>query len=98
MAVVKIREVRLGMRNLTLTGRVKEIEQPKEVMTRYGMARVAAAVLADDTGTIRLNLWRDQIARVRTGDVVTVENAFATSFSGHIELNVGSDGKITAHP
>ena len=96
MAASKIRDIKSGMRNLTITGRVVEEEPTKEVMTRYGPAKVAAAMLTDDTGTVRLNLWRDQIEKVRTGDLVTIENAFATTFSGHVELNIGSDGRITS--
>jgi replication factor A1 len=92
--LIKVADIKSGMRNITVMGKVIEIGQPKEVRTRYGPARVAAAVLQDDTGTIRLNLWRDQIEKVKVGDPVRIENAFVREFSGRPELNIGADGRI----
>lgn len=89
-----ISDIKSGMRNITVSGKIVKIGQPIEVVTRYGPARVAAAVLQDYTGTIRLNLWRNQIEKVKTGDFVRIENAFAREFSGKLELNIGADGKI----
>jgi ssDNA-binding replication factor A large subunit len=48
----------------------------------------------DETGSIYLNLWRTQIDLVKEGDLVRIENAFANSFRGDLELNMGSDGKV----
>jgi len=42
---------------------------------------------------MRPNLWRRQIDTVR-GDLIMLVNAFASSFGGVVELNVGGDGRI----
>ena len=94
MARVKIEKIVPGMRNLKVVGRVVRIGQRKKVETRFGPAHVAAALLQDETGTIRLNLWRWQIDVVREGDLIMLVNAFARSFGGKTELNVGRDGRI----
>ncbi|RLF01542.1 MAG: DNA-binding protein [Thermoprotei archaeon] len=91
---VKIRSIKAGMEHITLVARVVSISEPKYVLTKYGRAQVASAVLEDETGRTVLNLWRWQIKMVRPGDIIRVEGAFATSFKGRVELNVGSKGRI----
>jgi replication factor A1 len=59
------------------------------------MHKVATAVIADETGTVKLALWNDQINRVNVNDKVKVENGYVTSFKGEIQLNVGKYGKLT---
>jgi len=90
----KIGQVKAGMRNMKIAGILKEVEKPVEMATRYGSAMLARAVLEDETGTVRLNLWRDQIDVARAGDAIVLENAFAREFSGVVEVNIGADGKI----
>jgi len=94
MVRVKIGKIVPGMRNLEVIGRVISKGERKRVETRFGPADVAAAMLQDETGTVRLNLWRWQIDAVEEGDLIMLVNAFAGSFGGNIELNVGRDGRI----
>jgi ssDNA-binding replication factor A large subunit len=94
MDEVKIGRIRAGMRNMRITGRIKEISEPREISTRFGLANLATAVLEDETSSVRLNLWRDQIDVARAGDTVVLENAFAREFGGVVEVNIGADGKI----
>ena len=53
------------------------------------------AVVADETGSIKLTLWNDQINLVNVGDNIKIENGYITSFKGEIQLNVGKFGKLT---
>jgi len=91
---VKIREIRAGMRNMKVTGRLKEVGKPREIGTRFGPATLATAILEDETGSVRLNLWREQIEVAKAGDTIVLENAFAREFGGVVEVNIGADGKI----
>jgi replication factor A1 len=94
MMRVKVGEVRAGMRDMRITGKIKEIGEHKEIITRYGLANLATSTLEDETGSIRLNLWRDQIDVVKAGDTVVIENAFARVFNGVLEVSIGKDGRI----
>jgi len=69
-------------------------DDEKQVQTRFGPATVSWAVLEDDTGSLRLNLWREQSDRVKIGDFVRLVNAFVKVYKGEMELNIGSDGRI----
>ena len=93
-SVIKIADIRQGMRNLTIMGKIAQVGEARAVTTRFGPANVAAAIIEDDTGSIRINLWRDQIDKVKTGDTVRLENAFVRVFNNQNELNIGKDGKI----
>jgi replication factor A1 len=94
MPLVKIRDIQPEMRNIELTGRVTKVSDKREVETKFGPASVAAAILEDETASIRLNLWRWQIDSVKEGDTVKIINGFTRTFEGRIELNIGGDGKI----
>jgi len=93
---LKIQELRNGMRRVSITANIVEVSEPREVMTRFGENhRVATAVIADDTGTIKLSLWDSTIDQVKTGDSVQIENGYVTAFRNENQLNVGRFGKLT---
>jgi replication factor A1 len=56
---------------------------------------VASAVIADETGTVKLTLWNEQIDQVNVGNTVKIENGYVSSFRGEIQLNIGKFGKLT---
>jgi len=91
---MKISQIQLNMRNLTVIGRVVRKGDIREVETKFGPAQISWAVLKDETGEIRLNLWRGQIGMVRVGDTIRLTNAFVRDFQGQMELNIGADGRI----
>lgn len=94
MPVLKISQISRNMRNIEVTGKVIRKGDVREVKTRYGPAKVSWAILKDDTGSIRLNLWRNQIDVVMVGDVIKLVNAFVKEYGGEVELNIGWDGRI----
>jgi len=93
---MKISELRPGMKRVELQGRITEIGEVREVMTKFGEpGRVATAVLEDDSGTIKLSLWNETIDTVSVNNTVKIENGYVTSFRGETQLNVGRYGKLT---
>ena len=94
---MEIRELRDGMKRVTIEGKVTEISDAREVQSRFGdqTHKVATAVLSDETGTIKLTLWNEQISQVNVDDKIKVENGYVTSFRGEIQLNVGRYGVLT---
>ncbi len=94
---VKIKELRDGMKRVNVQGTVTEKSDPREVMSRFKdqTYRVATATIADETGTVRLTLWNDQIEMVNVNDKVRIENGYVTSFRGEIQLNAGKFGTLT---
>ncbi len=94
---MKIKELRDGMRRVNLVAKVLEISEPREVVSRFSgqVFRVANAVIGDETGTIKLSLWNEQIEQVKVNDTIKIENGYIKSFRGEPQLNVGRYGKLT---
>jgi replication factor A1 len=83
------------MNNVKGAAKVLEVTEPKLVVTRYGNnARLAKAVIADETGKIKLCLWNEQIDGVSAGDTVQIENARVSMFSGERQISLGKKGTL----
>ena len=94
---LQIRDLRSGMAQVCLKAKVLEIPKPSLVYTRYGnYASVANALIADESGTIRLCLWNEQIQSISTGDTIQIENARASTFKGQRQLNIGRKGFLSS--
>jgi replication factor A1 len=94
---LKIKDLRDGMKRVSIGAKVTEKSDTREVKSRVKdqTYMVADAVIADETGSIKLTLWNEQIDQVNVDDVVKVENGYVTSFRGEIQLNAGKYGKLT---
>jgi replication factor A1 len=94
---LKINELRDGMKKINVQGKVMEKSDTREVVSRFKNEtyKVATATIADETGTVKLTLWNDQIDKVNVDNVVKVENGYITSFRGEIQLNTGKYGSLT---
>jgi hypothetical protein len=90
-----IRDLRAGMSHVHLKAKVLEVTQPKHVVTRYGnLASLAKALIADETGKIKLCLWNEQIDSVAAGDTIQIENARTSTFRGERQLSLGKKGTL----
>lgn len=83
------------MRRVDAEGEVADISDTRTVNLRAGgQARVADATLRDESGSIKLTLWDDQIDAVKAGSHVRIENGYTNSFRGEVRLNVGRFGRL----
>jgi replication factor A1 len=93
---MKISELKAGMRNLSVTGKIDSVGEPRTVNLRAGgTTTVADAVISDESGSIKLALWGDDIDKVRPGDKVSIENGYINTFRGENSISVGKFGKMT---
>lgn len=91
---MKIKDIRAGMSNVSVEGKITEISETRDVQTKYGRRSVADATLEDETGSVSLSLWEDQIDSVSVGDKVSISGAFVTQFRNKLQLNIPRSGKI----
>ena len=90
---LQIGDLQIGMKKVNLKAKVLEIAKPTLVFTRFGnYASVANALIADETGTIKLCLWNEQIDSISIGDTVQIENASTSTFRGERQLRIGRKG------
>jgi replication factor A1 len=94
---LEIKALQTGMKRIEVEATVVDKGNTRQVQSRFGNEtfNVADAIVQDETGTIKLTLWNEQIDQVKVGDKIKVENGYITSFKGEIQLNVGKYGKLT---
>jgi len=89
----QIKDLRIGMKKVSLKAEVIEIAKPMLVFTRFGnYATVTNALIADKTGQIKLCLWNEQIDSISIGETIQIENASISTFRGERQLRIGKKG------
>lgn len=94
---MKIKDLRDNVRGVIIEAKVADKSDTREVTSKFKdeTYKVATAIIEDETGSIKLTLWNEQIEQVNVGNTVKVENGYVTSFRGEIQLNIGKYGKLT---
>lgn len=92
---MKISELKAGASNVTIQAKVVKKDDPREVVTKYGKRlSVANITLEDDSGTIPMSLWGNDISKVSEGDTIEIVNGYVNEFRGSPQLSTGKFGKI----
>ena len=92
----KIGDLKVGVKKVSLKAEVLEIPKSKIVHTRYGTtACVSNALIRDETGSMKMSLWNQQINTVHKGDVIDVKNGTVAWFSGERQLRLGRSGSLS---
>lgn len=92
----KINELKSGMKGVGVTAKIVTIPPRKLVDTRWGgQSYVSNISITDETGSIQLSLWNNQIDSVHVGDVVEIENGYVASFAGEPQLRLGRKGTLS---
>jgi replication factor A1 len=87
---MKICNVHIGLKYVDVEGKVVEKSDTMEGYTRYGSVfRLAYATISDGTGSIKLNLWNQQMLGIAVGDTLHIEQASITQHKGVKQLGVG---------
>jgi len=92
----KVSELTPASRAVNVTAKVVSKSEIRDIpMGRDGSPhRVCDALVGDETGSIYLTLWDDNIEKVSENDTIRVENGYVTLFKGNMRLNIGKYGKL----
>jgi replication factor A1 len=92
---MQVKDLQVRQGNVEISG---EITEKGDVRTfeKFGKAgKVCNLVLKDDTGTVKLSLFNDDVDKVHVGDVVQIANGWVSEWQGEKQLSAGKFGKIT---
>lgn len=92
----KVGELTPQSRSVNVTAKVVSKSEIREIpMGKDGSPhKVCDALVGDETGSIYLTLWDDNIQKVNENDTVRLENGYVTLFKGNMRLNIGKYGKL----
>lgn len=95
---LKIRDLKPNSRWFTITVKVLKLGEEKTVLSRRdgNQHRVAEALVGDETGTILMSLWDDDIDKVKdlVGSTIKLQNGFVSLYRGSMRLGLGKFGSI----
>ncbi|MDH4123405.1 MAG: single-stranded DNA-binding protein [Thermoplasmata archaeon] len=100
--MMKIEQITPESKQINVMAKIVTVGEAREIPSRFGPSRkVADAIIGDETGTVVLSLWEDQINQLAKDDIIKMENGYVsfvksktTPGKGHIRLNIGKYGKI----
>ena len=96
----KINDIKDGMGDLNLTGKILEVSEIRSFRKKDGSSgKVGNLLLGDSTGTIRVTLWDEKtelLTQLEYGDTVEIINAYAreNAFNQKVELQIGNRSVI----
>ena len=89
---MKIGEIRDGVGNVTVTGRIMTVEV-RNITVKDEPRTVYSGIIADDTGKIQYSAWSD--FQLKAGETICVKNAYIRSWKGIPQLNLGERCEIS---
>jgi replication factor A1 len=87
-----IKNLKSGMRNLSVTARVTSIEK-RTVMVEGEEKNVFSGILADETGKTQFSAWHD--FGLKKGDAIKVEGAYVKSWRGMPQVGFDERSELT---
>lgn len=92
---MKVESLRPYQKKVNLTVKVLDKNEPREVTSKLDDSKhtVTEALVGDDTATVLLTLWDDDIEKIEVGKTYDVINGFTSLFKNSLRLNIGRYGE-----
>lgn len=96
LETVKVEKLTPDSRNVNITVKIVKKSEPRETISRSDGSkhRVSDVLVGDETGSVYLSLWDDNIDKVNDGEVIEIKNGYLSLFRGSMRLNVGREGTL----
>lgn len=92
---VNIIDLKPGMENVTVRGRVLETTPPRTIDTSKGTRTISNAVIGDSSGRVEVVMWGDKVTSLKEGDVVEIKGAWVSEYRGRVQLNIGKSTSVS---
>jgi len=93
---LKIDSLKPDLQNLNLIVKIVNVGPSRAIPSKSGHRQVlvAEALAGDETGSVVLTLWEDQINRFKVNDVIEIRQGYTNIFKGSLRLNIGRTGRV----
>lgn len=89
-----IKDLQAKQGSVELTADVVEKGEVRQFQKFGTTGRVCNATIADESGTLKLTLWNDQVDQVNAGDKIKITNGYVNEWQGEKQLTTGKFGKL----
>lgn len=95
---VKVESLTPNSRQINTTVKVVSKSPVRETVSRRDGSthKVTDVLVGDETGSVYMTLWDDNIENVKEDDVIDIKNGYIGLFKGSMRLNLGRYGSYTA--
>jgi len=95
-AMSRIEDIHAGQQRLIVEGNVERISGPRTVKSQKTGEdlQVADITLTDETGSIKLVLWNNQIPQVKVDSKIRIEEGYVKTYRNELQMSVGKWGTI----
>ncbi|MCX6801819.1 MAG: single-stranded DNA-binding protein [Candidatus Diapherotrites archaeon] len=93
---MKVESLRPYQKKVNVTVKVLKMNEAREVTSKLDDSKhtVTEALVGDDTATVLLTLWDEDIKKVGLEKTYDIINGFTSLFKKSLRLNVGRYGEI----
>ena len=91
---MEIKDLQPRQGNVEVVATIKSIEEPREFEKFGNPGKVANATIEDESGSMKLTLWNDQIDQVKVGNKIHITNGYVNEWQGESQLTTGKFGKL----
>jgi len=92
---VKVKDLTPDSKNVNTTVKVVSAGEERSIASKFGgERRLKEFTVGDDSGTVVMTLWEDQVNLANEGDSIQIENGYISLVRGNMRLNIGKYGKF----
>jgi len=95
-AIIKCKDLKPHLNKISIELHVLSKEEPKTVRSKRDRTshRMSEVLIGDETGTVLMTLWDENVDQLSAGKTYFITNAFTTLFQGTVRLNIGKYGVV----
>ena len=91
---MQISEIAPGQGKIQVEVEVISVDAAREFEKFGRKGRVATAIVKDDSGSMKMTLWNEEIDMVKPGIRIKIINGYCNEFQGEKQLTAGRFGKL----
>ena len=94
MFTMEIKDLKPNAGNVDLVLEVVDKEEAR-TFEKFGKSgSVCNVKVKDETGTVKMTLWNEDIESVKVGDKIHLQNGWCSEFRDELQISSGKFGKI----
>lgn len=91
---MQIKDLKPNQGNVNIVLKVIDKGNVRDFDKSGKTGKVCTTTAKDETGSINLTLWNDDVEKVQVGDTVEIKNGFVSEWKGKLQITTGRNGNL----